>query len=187
MSEAPPIEGRATIAFDAKFSDVVDHRANYLVFLTPEGDSNDLYITQKTSSGFVVREQKGGHATLVFDYRVVAKPLNQDGARLAVSSTLHDAISPVAGHGVPIARHSSPFDRLHARLGSAGFANAIAERASDSCVDGRLSTAVTLKAIGCIVTVSRPLLKTGSFIVCTIASRFRSRSSRYWVARRSPR
>lgn len=46
----------------------------YLVFLTPQGDANPLFVAQKMPSGFFVRESKGGRSMLFFDYRIVAQP-----------------------------------------------------------------------------------------------------------------
>ena len=43
------------------------------VFLTPYGDSNGLYVAERSKQGFLVREQGGGTSRLKFAYRVVAK------------------------------------------------------------------------------------------------------------------
>ena len=76
------VNGEATVRLDPAFADTVDMRKSYLVFITPDGDSRGLYTTQKTASGFVVRENGGGHATLAFDYRIVAKPFGNNSPRL---------------------------------------------------------------------------------------------------------
>ncbi len=55
---------------------------DYHIFLTPRGDSNGLYVSGLTSSGFEVREQKGGASSLDFDYRVVARRKDIPGPRL---------------------------------------------------------------------------------------------------------
>ena len=82
FGEASLQNGYAYVHLDEAFSNVVDHNASYLVFITPEGDSRGLYVTQKTAQGFVVRENMGGHASLTFDYRIVAKPFGEQGQRL---------------------------------------------------------------------------------------------------------
>jgi hypothetical protein len=52
------------------------------VFITPQGDtSSPLYVTQKTATGFVVREH-GGSANVSFDYRIVAQPYGAKTQRL---------------------------------------------------------------------------------------------------------
>jgi hypothetical protein len=45
-----------------------------MVFITPEGGSNRLYVVNKTAAGFEVHENRGGRSTLAFSYRIVAKP-----------------------------------------------------------------------------------------------------------------
>jgi hypothetical protein len=52
------------------------------VFLTPDGNSHGLYVTQKTPAGFVVRENDNGRSTLDFEYRIVAAPLGDRSAHL---------------------------------------------------------------------------------------------------------
>jgi len=74
--------GQAYVHIDSAFASVMDSRSPYLVFITPEGDNRGLYITQKSSYGFFVRESQGGHSTLIFDYRIVAKPLDAQLERL---------------------------------------------------------------------------------------------------------
>lgn len=64
--------GTATVHLDQDFSMMVN-TDSYHVFLTPEGDSNGLYISKKTPTSFEVREQQGGSNSLNFSYRVVAK------------------------------------------------------------------------------------------------------------------
>jgi hypothetical protein len=64
--------GKAEVRLDADFAAVVD-ASDYLVFLTPEGDSRGLYITNKIAGGFAVREQQGGTSSLSFSWRVVAR------------------------------------------------------------------------------------------------------------------
>jgi hypothetical protein len=125
MGEAQLVNGRAAIAIDAKLTDAIDHRTNYLVFLTPQGENKGLYVTQKNANGFLVREQDGGRSTLAFDYRIVAKPFDQDGARLAVSASMGEPVVPAPLHGAHVSQALSPADRLRNRLGPAGFAKAI--------------------------------------------------------------
>jgi len=88
-------QGSGYVHIDAALSNAIDHMTNYYVFLTPEGDSNGLYVTNKTLAGFAVRENAGGHHTLAFSYRIVAKPVDEAGPRLAV-------VSPVFGHHIPV-------------------------------------------------------------------------------------
>jgi hypothetical protein len=74
--------GVATVQLEPGFAGVVKTDA-YHVFLTPQGESKGwLYVSQKTPSGFTVHEAGGGSSTVVFDYRVVAKRKDIEGARL---------------------------------------------------------------------------------------------------------
>jgi hypothetical protein len=74
--------GSANVALDPAFRNVINSDAQYAVLITPEGDSNGLYVAQRTSRGFVVRENRAGHSSLPFSYRIVAKPFGEKGARL---------------------------------------------------------------------------------------------------------
>jgi hypothetical protein len=74
--------GTATVSIDAAFAETVSDRADYHVFLTPNGDSKGLYVVAKTAAGFEVRESGGGTATLSFDYRIVARRRGYESQRL---------------------------------------------------------------------------------------------------------
>jgi hypothetical protein len=73
--------GSATVQLEPGFAALV-HGENYRVFLTPQGDSNGLYLGNKTASGFTIHEQQGGKSSVAFDYRIVAKRKDIPGARL---------------------------------------------------------------------------------------------------------
>jgi hypothetical protein len=70
-----------TIMLERTFASAIDSRRPYLVFITPQGDSNGLYVTQKSASGFIVREHNGV-SNIAFDYRIVAQPLGSQSQRL---------------------------------------------------------------------------------------------------------
>jgi hypothetical protein len=80
--EAQLVNGQASVALRPDFANVIDRDASYLVFVTPEGNTNGLYIAQKNPSGFTVRENNGGHASVAFEYRIVARPFGSTDARL---------------------------------------------------------------------------------------------------------
>ena len=81
VGEGKLVGGRAEVRIGPDFAAVADGGA-YQVFLTPEGDSKGLYVTEKGPGGFVVREQQNGTASLAFAYRVVAKRKGAIGKRL---------------------------------------------------------------------------------------------------------
>lgn len=86
FGEARLIGGQAFVRMDPAFASAIDRSTNYLVFVTPKGDSRGLYISQQSAAGFTVRENQGGHSTLAFDYRIVAKPFDSNAARLPVAA-----------------------------------------------------------------------------------------------------
>jgi hypothetical protein len=118
--------GRAYVPIDARLADTIDRRVEYRVFVTPEGDCNGLYVTQKSPAGFVVRELRGGRSTLAFDYRIVAKPIDENGQRLAAMPAEKIESDGVHGVGRPAPAPLSPQDRLKRYLGPARYAAALA-------------------------------------------------------------
>jgi hypothetical protein len=74
--------GVAVVKIDAAFADTVTADASYHVFITPNGDSEGLYVINKTATSFEVRESKGGTSSLSFDYRIVAKRRGYEAQRL---------------------------------------------------------------------------------------------------------
>jgi hypothetical protein len=80
--EAQLVNGSAYVRVDPAFGNVIDQRMIYSVSITPEGDSNGLFVTQKTLNGFVVRENHAGRSSLAFEYRIVAKPFGSTAKRL---------------------------------------------------------------------------------------------------------
>jgi hypothetical protein len=72
--EARLRNGEVQVALDPAFSDAIDHRAGYVVLLTPEGDTSGLYVAARSSNGFAVRETGNGRSSVPFAYRIVAHP-----------------------------------------------------------------------------------------------------------------
>jgi|SRR6516165_1027125 hypothetical protein len=88
VGEARLIAGQAIVRLDPAFASSIDTRASYLVFLTPQGDNNGLYVAQKTATGFVVREHNGV-SSIAFDYRIVAQPYGSISRRLPLYTEMH--------------------------------------------------------------------------------------------------
>jgi len=82
VGEARLVNGQAFVRMDPIFASAIDRSGNYLIFVTPRGDSRGLYVSQQSAAGFVVRENQGGHSSLAFDYRIVGKPYDSNEARL---------------------------------------------------------------------------------------------------------
>jgi hypothetical protein len=64
--------GSTRVELDADFAALVD-TDDYHVFLTPEGETNGLYVSDRTPRDFEVREQGEGTSALAFSYRIVAR------------------------------------------------------------------------------------------------------------------
>jgi hypothetical protein len=76
------VNGHAYVRIDPALANVIDRGAEFSVFITPEGDSRGLYVTQKSATGFAVHENQAGRSTLLFAYRIVAKPFADASSRL---------------------------------------------------------------------------------------------------------
>jgi hypothetical protein len=63
-------DGVARVGIDPDFAAVSGIRDDYHVFLTAEGRSNGLYITDRTSTGFEVREHGERTSRISFGYRI---------------------------------------------------------------------------------------------------------------------
>ena len=73
----------AWVPLDASFAEATNAAITYHVFLTPNGDSNGLYVARKTSAGFEVREHGGGGSNVAFDYRIVVRRRGYETVRMA--------------------------------------------------------------------------------------------------------
>jgi hypothetical protein len=74
-------KGVAVVKIDPVFAETVSETADYHVFITPNGDSQGLYVIRKTADSFEVRESGGGTSSLSFDFRIVAKRRGYEGQR----------------------------------------------------------------------------------------------------------
>jgi hypothetical protein len=75
-------DGRARVELDVDYAALIE-ADDYHVFVTPEGDSRGVYVTERDSTGFVVQEQQGGRGSVAFSYRIAARPRNAEKRRLA--------------------------------------------------------------------------------------------------------
>ena len=75
FGEATLVAGQAYVRLKSGFAVAIAHRRPYLVFITPQGAvGGTLYVSQKTSSGFAVRESGAFRSSVPFDYRIVGPP-----------------------------------------------------------------------------------------------------------------
>jgi hypothetical protein len=75
--------GVAWVPLDPSFAEATNAAITYHVFLTPNGDSNGLYVARKTAAGFEVREHEGGSSGVAFDYRIVVRRRGYETIRMA--------------------------------------------------------------------------------------------------------
>ena len=98
VGESRLVNGQARVAIDAALARAIDRGAPYVVFVTPEGPSRSLYVTDKTSTGFAVAENEGGRSNIAFGYRIVARPYGVKASRLPIftAAQVPHAIRPAA-------------------------------------------------------------------------------------------
>ena len=99
VGDARLVDGRATVVLDQDLAATLD--GDYRIFLTPEGDSNGLYVSRKGRGEFEVREQRGGSSTLTFSYRAVQR--RKDGPRRESGPSQRPALLDRTDVPVPIA------------------------------------------------------------------------------------
>jgi len=75
-------DGVAVIALERTFALTVNTTVPYHVYVTPEGDCEGLYVTNKTPNSFEVRELRGGTSNVAFEYRIIAKRSGYEGVRI---------------------------------------------------------------------------------------------------------
>jgi hypothetical protein len=95
--------GEALVNIETVFGKTVNTGVEYHVFVTPEGDCKGLYVAQKSPTLFVVRELGGGHSSIAFDYRIMAKRVGYEKVRLEdLTEQLNkqEAQSPKMRHSV---------------------------------------------------------------------------------------
>jgi hypothetical protein len=86
VGSARLMNGTAFVHLHRTFESAIELQADpYRVFLTPNGDTRGLYIAQKLTNGFIVRESEKGRSNVDFDYRVVATALGHAGERMGVT------------------------------------------------------------------------------------------------------
>lgn len=78
------------------------------MFLTPEGDSRGLFVTNRANSGFEVGENQGGRSTVAFSYRIVAKPYGDNSPRLPTAESVKRALQAMPHMHVSAAQALAP-------------------------------------------------------------------------------
>jgi hypothetical protein len=100
-------QGVARVEVDPDFAAVSRLGDDYHVFLTPEGPSNGLYVTDRSSTGFEVREQGEGTSEISFSYRIMTRRADVGAGRLERIEPPSEAGE--SGAAEPAERPSVPF------------------------------------------------------------------------------
>jgi hypothetical protein len=64
--------GKAFVGFSEEFVALMSDKAEYAIFLTPEGECNGLYVSKKEFYGFEVKELNNGKSNIRFSWQVKA-------------------------------------------------------------------------------------------------------------------
>ena len=86
FGEGRLVNGIAEVRLQPDFAESIDRSTRYLVFVTAMGPA-DLYVAHRSPDEFVIRSYSGD-PNVGFDYRIVAKPAFESGARLPDARTL---------------------------------------------------------------------------------------------------
>jgi hypothetical protein len=89
FGEGALVNGQGYVPLERTFASTIAQNRSYLVYVTPEGDSNGLYVTGRSLAGFTVRESKGGRSSIGFSYRIVAHPYGDSAVRMAAIAPRH--------------------------------------------------------------------------------------------------
>ena len=93
-------DGSAVVAIDPLYSETVNTKIDYHVFLTPRGECKGLYVINQMGGSFEVRELNGGKSDIPFSYRIVAKRKGYEDLRLAkVKEEVMTAMVTAEGDG----------------------------------------------------------------------------------------
>jgi hypothetical protein len=98
------VNGSGSVRLDPALVEQMDRSTAYHVFLTPDGDTNGLFVATKTAEGFVVRETRGGRSSLSFDYRIVASVDGQANRRMSLSRSAQLPVAPMVARSMSSTR-----------------------------------------------------------------------------------
>jgi hypothetical protein len=76
-------DGMASISFDLVFADIVSSEEPVVVTVTPMGESNGVYLSNVTSTGFTVVENNAGKSNVTINYIAIGKRAGYENPQLA--------------------------------------------------------------------------------------------------------
>ena len=101
-------EGSARVDIDPDFAAVSGLGDDYHVFLTAEGPSNGLYVSDRTPTGFEVREQGEATSEITFSYRIITKRTSGGTGRLEPIELPSDAGQKATGEPAELPPDGGP-------------------------------------------------------------------------------
>lgn len=102
------VYGVANVYLSPSLARSLDPRLGYQVFLTPGGDTRGLYVANKYTGGFTVREVQGGRGTFNFDYHVYARSEEPANAATASARPVLPALTPLTIKAPPLPAQTRP-------------------------------------------------------------------------------
>ena len=72
--------GSAYVRIDPAFGNAIDFSQSYVVLITPEGDTHNLFVEHRGPGGFTVRESAGGRSSITNSGKII-KGLPVSGAK----------------------------------------------------------------------------------------------------------
>ena len=96
--------GVAHIAIDPILTKniIVDSEHPLKVFIQLEGDCNGVFVTNKSSTGFTVKELQNGQSNTPFSYQIVANRIDRNDNSLMSASSFQDLRFPKLNQGEKI-------------------------------------------------------------------------------------
>jgi hypothetical protein len=103
------VGGRVEVELDSDFVAVLGvEDGEYHVFLTPEGDTQGLYVESRSARSFIVREQQAGTSNTTFSYRVATKNKHRQPERLAILDEPEEMTMPPQTPSPPTSDQPDP-------------------------------------------------------------------------------
>lgn len=96
MGKGQLVNGTCRIYFDEKFSNVVSEKSEILVTITPNGNTNGVFVTEVTKDGFIVKENNNGSSNVSFTYMVTGERAGYENPVLPDDVIAKDYVSKLS-------------------------------------------------------------------------------------------
>jgi hypothetical protein len=96
MGTGTLVNGTCTLSFDKTFSDVVSSESAIIVTVTPNGNTNGVYIVETSKNGFTVKENNNGSSNVSFNFIVMGKRAGYENPVLPSAVVSKDYTSKIS-------------------------------------------------------------------------------------------